>query len=301
MSRPYRFGVQGGPFTDPEALAVHARQVESLGYAELWSYDHIGAVDPFAPLLAAALATKRLRVGPLVLNNEFHHPAFLARTAATVDALTGGRLTLGWGTGYAVDEHAAIGVELRPPRQRVDRLGESLRAVRDLLDTGAAELDGAHHKLAVRDIGPRPVQPHLPFLIGGHGRRMVGLAARFADVYQFTGLSHGSDGSFCLDGFEPAELDRRAAWLAEDAGDRSAEIERSALVQAVAVDDPAAAAALPERFDLPAEVLAATPFVLAGSVAQIVDKIGRLGERLGITHYVVRDAAAFAPVVDALT
>jgi probable F420-dependent oxidoreductase len=301
MSRPYRFGVQGGPFTDAEALAEHARKVESLGFAELWSYDHIGAVDPFAPLVAAALATKRLRVGPLVLNNEFHHPAFVARTAATVDALTGGRLILGWGTGYAVDEHAAIGVELRPPRQRVDRLGESLRAVRELLDTGAAELHGAHHQLAVGDIGPRPVQAHLPFLIGGHGRRMVGLAARFADIYQFTGLSHGADGSFCLDGFEPAELDRRAGWLAEDAGDRAAEIEHSALVQAVAVDDPAAAAALPERFELPAEVLAATPFVLAGSVDQIVDKIGRLRERLGITHYVVRDAAAFAPVVDALT
>lgn len=301
MLRPYRFAVQGGPFTDPVALAEHARQVESLGYAELWSYDHIGAVDPFAPLLAAALATKRLRVGPLVLNNEFHHPAFVARTAATVDALTGGRLALGWGTGYALDEHIAIGVELRPPRQRVERLGESLGAVRDLLDTGVVQLDGTHHRLAVSDIGPRPVQSHVPFLIGGHGRRMVGLAARFADIYQFTGLSHAADGSFDLGGFEIAELDRRAAWLAEDAGDREAEIERSALVQAVAVDDPDAAAALPERFELPAEVVADTPFVLAGSVAQIVDKIGRLRERLGITHYVVRDPVAFAPVVDALT
>jgi probable F420-dependent oxidoreductase len=301
MSRPYRFAVQGGPFTEPLALAEHARTVESLGYAELWSYDHIGAVDPFAPLLAAALATKRLRVGPLVLNNEFHHPAFVARTAATIDALTGGRLTLGWGTGYAVDEHAAIGLELRPPRERVDRLGESLRAVRDLLDTGAAELDGAHHQLAVGDIGPRPVQAHLPFLIGGHGRRVVGLAAQFADIYQFTGLSHGADGSFHIGGFAPAELDLRAAWLADAAGDRDAEIERSALVQAVVVDDPDAAAALPERFELPTEVLADTPFVLAGSVAQIVDKIGRLGDRLGITHYVVRKAEAFAPVVDALT
>jgi probable F420-dependent oxidoreductase len=301
MSRPYRFGVQGGPFTDATALAEHARKVESLGYAELWSYDHIGAVDPFAPLLTAALATKRLRVGPLVLNNEFHHPAFIARTAATVDALTGGRLTLGWGTGYALDEHAAIGVELRPPRQRVERLGESLGAVRNLLDTGTAELDGVHLQLAVRDIGPRPVQAHVPFLVGGHGRRMVGVAARYADIYQFTGLSHGADGSFMLGGFDPAELDVRSAWLVADAGDRHTEIERSALVQAVVVDDPGAAAALPERFELPAEVLADTPFVLAGSVAQIIDKIGRLRERLGISHYVVRDPTAFAPVVDALT
>src|SRR5690606_28415778 len=122
-------------------LAQHARRIESLGYDEFWSYDHIGAVDPFAPLLAAALATDRLRVGPLVLNNEFHQPALLARTVATIDALTGGRLTLGWGTGYALSEHEAIGLELRPPGPRVDRLGESLEAVRRLLDTGACHLD----------------------------------------------------------------------------------------------------------------------------------------------------------------
>jgi alkanesulfonate monooxygenase SsuD/methylene tetrahydromethanopterin reductase-like flavin-dependent oxidoreductase (luciferase family) len=71
MARPFRFAVQTGPFDDAEALTVFAREVESLGYDELYSYDHIGAVDPFAPLVVAALATERLRVGPLVLNNEF--------------------------------------------------------------------------------------------------------------------------------------------------------------------------------------------------------------------------------------
>ena len=107
--RPYRFAVQGGPFGDPVALAEHARTIEALGYEELWTADHIGSVDPFAPLLAAALATERLRVGPLVLNNEFHHPALLARTAATIDRLTAGRLTLGFGTGYQLSEHTATG------------------------------------------------------------------------------------------------------------------------------------------------------------------------------------------------
>ncbi|HWL42666.1 MAG TPA: TIGR03621 family F420-dependent LLM class oxidoreductase [Ilumatobacter sp.] len=291
----FRFAVQGGPFGDPVALAEHARKVESLGYDELWSFDHIGAVDPFAPLLAAALATERLRVGPLVLNNELHHPALLARTAATIDQLTTGRLTLGFGTGYQLSEHTATGIELRPPGPRVTRLGESLAAVRALLDTGAAHIDGEHHTLALDDLGVRPVQEHVPFLIGGHGRRVVGLAGQFADIFQFTGLEHAADGAISIPGFDLAELDRRAEWLAEAAGDRDPLIERSALVQALAVDGE-----LAQDFGVSAQALDEVPFVLAGSVEQIVDKLGRLRERLGITHYVVRDPDQFAPVVAAL-
>src|SRR6056297_3398714 len=91
--RPYRFSIQGGPFGDPDALREHARLVERLGYAELFTSDHIGApgsggrtggafvVDPFAPLIVATEATIRLRVGPLVLNTELYNPALLARTA----------------------------------------------------------------------------------------------------------------------------------------------------------------------------------------------------------------------------
>lgn len=301
MTRAFRFAVQGGPFGDPAALAAHARHVEALGYAELWSFDHVGAVDPFVPLVAAALATTRLRVGPLVLNNEFHHPALLARTAATVDRITGGRLTLGLGTGYQLSEHDAIGVPLRPPGPRVTRLGESLQIVRELLDTGACEFTGEHHTIALESLGVRPTQAHVPILLGGHGRRVVGLAGRFADIYQFTGLSHAADGTISIGGFDPAELDLRSRWLTEAAGDRDAAIERSALVQVLAIgDDAPSAAEWPERFGLPAEVLDECPFALAGSVEQVVDKLGRLRERFGITHYVVRDADAFAPVVAAL-
>lgn len=294
--RPFRFAVQGGPFGDPVALAEHARKVESLGYAELWSFDHIGAVDPFAPLLVAASATERLRVGPLVLNNELHHPALLARTAATIDRLSGGRLTLGFGTGYQLSEHTATGIELRRPGPRVSRLGESLAAVRALLDTGAAHVDGEFHQLALDSLGVTPVQQHVPFLIGGHGRRVVGLAAQFADIFQFTGLEHAADGEISIPGFDLGELDRRAAWLSEAAGDRDGDIERSALVQGLAVDGE-----LADDFGLTTQALADVPFVLAGSVEQIVDKLERLRERLGITHYVIRDADQFAPVVAALT
>ena len=142
MFRPFRFGLQTSAVDDHDALVAAARQAEELGYDELFSFDHIGTVDPFVPLVVAAEATATLRVGPLVLNNEFHHPALLARTAATVDRLSGGRLVLGLGTGYMQSEHDAIGMVLRPPGERVDRFDESVQVVRSLLDDGKASFKG---------------------------------------------------------------------------------------------------------------------------------------------------------------
>ncbi len=311
MTRPYRFAVQGGPLADLEALPDFARHVESLGYEELYSYDHIGGaagssggdkIDPFVPLVVAATATERLRVGPLVLNNEFHQPVLLARTAATVDRMTAGRLVIGLGTGYAEDEHDAMGSPIRPPGPRVTRFGECVEVLRALLDTGAAALQGDHVHVDVADLGIRPTQEHVPILIGGHGRRVVGVAGRRADIFQFTGLVHGERGAPSGAGFGLDDVRLRSQWLEEAAGDRHDDIERSALVQYTHVgDDAPSADDLSGRFGLPADVVADTPFALFGSLEQVVDKIERLRSSLGITHYVVRDPDGFVPVVAALT
>ena len=302
MVRPFRFALQGRNLGDRDSLVPDAWQAESLGYDELFSFDHIGTVDPFLPLMVAAEATARLRVGPLVLNNEFHHPALLARTAATLDRLTGGRLVLGLGTGYTQSEHDAIGLLLREPGTRVTRFEESVIALRSLLDTGAAHIDGEHHHLAIDDLGVRPIQEHVPLLIGGHGKRVVGIAARHADIFQFTGLTHGEGGQPAAGGFAIEDVRQRSRWLEEAAGDRLAQIEKSALVQLVDIgpdaDDQIAATA--ERFEIATDQVADTPFVLIGSVEQVVDKLERLRDNVGISHYVIRDAEGFAPVVAAL-
>lgn len=296
--QPFRFAVQGGPWRDPAATVALARLVESLGYDELYSSDHIGGADPYAPLTFAAAATERISFGPLVLNNEFHHPALLARTVATADALSGGRMILGLGTGYAADEHAAIGLELRPPGPRVDRFEESAAILRDLLRDGSCHRSGRHHTIDLDDLGIRPVG-RVPILIGGFGRRVVGIGGRYADIFQFTGLVHAPDGAPTTGGFALADVEQRATWLTEAAADRA--IERSALVQACFVgDDAPTASDLAERFELDEATVADTPFALSGSVEQIVDKLERVRERTGISHYVVRDPEGFAPVVDAL-
>ncbi len=302
MPRAFRFAVQALDLSDREKIVSSARLAEQLGYEEFYSYDHLGAVDPFTPLVVAAEATSTLRVGPLVLNNEFHHPALLARQAATVDRLTRGRLVLGMGTGYAQSEHDAMDIELRPPGPRVDRLEESLVALRTLLDEGAVEMDGDHHRLSVENLGVRPEQAHVPILLGGHGRRVVEIGGRLADIFQFTGLTHGPDGAPEPDGFGIDAITERVGWLAEAAGDRDDSVELSALVQATSVGEGADRAIdqAAERLGITPAMLESTPFLLFGSVEQLVDELEARREKLGISHIVVRDAEGFAPVVAAL-
>lgn len=304
--RPFRFALQRAPFTQVDALRDFAKQIEDLGYEELYSYDHIGlrdntAVDPFIPLIVAAEATTRLRVGPLVLNNEFHQPALLARTAISADQMTGGRLVLGMGTGYAQEEHDAIGLPLRKPGPRVTRFGESLQVLRDLWQDGTCHFEGEHHTISIDEFGLKPVQQRLPLLIGGHGRRVVTLAGQHADIFQFTGLTHGEDGTPSGGGFPLEHIIERASWLEAAAGERNDQIERSSLVQVTAVgNDVPSDDELAKRFKQPVEVARNTPFALVGSIEQVIDKIERLRETLGISHYLVRDAEGFAPIVAAL-
>ena len=300
-TRPFSFAVQGGPFDDPTKLCEHARRVEQLGYRGLFSSDHIGGVDPLLPLVVAGHATTTLRVGPLVLNNELHHPAILARTVATCDRLTGGRLTLGMGTGYMQAEHDAIGLQLRRPGPRVTRFGESLAVLRDLLDSGSSDHAGAHHRVALGDLGVRPVQGRVPILIGGQGSRVVALAGRFADIFQFTGLTWADGRTADTSGIGLESIRERARWLTEAAGERSRDIERSALVQIASVG--ADAPSIDEqatRFGVDQNLIADTPFALCGSLEQVIDKVERLRQDIGVSHYVVRDPEGFAPVVAAL-
>jgi probable F420-dependent oxidoreductase len=308
MARSFRFALQARNLADRQAVMAAAVEAEGLGYEEMYSYDHLGTVDPFIPLIVAAEATSRLRVGPLVLNNELHHPVLLARTVATADRLTGGRMVLGMGTGYAQSEHDAMDILLRPPRSRVDRLEESLRALRSCLDQGSVEASGTYHRLTVVELGVRPIQDHVPILVGGHGRRVIRVAGELADIFQFTGISHRPDGTPDPAGFRLEAIEERARWLTKAEAARAAVagrdgvIERSVLVQRTVIGSGAESALdeATQELGLERAAVESTPFLLFGTVEQVVDRLERLRESLGISHVVVRQAAEFAPVVAAL-
>ena len=198
-------------------------------------------------------------------------------------------------------EHDAAGVPLRPPGPRVTLLGESLRVLRGLLDDGSVSVDGEEVSVDVEDLGVAPARSRVPFLVGGHGRRVVSLAGEFADIFQFTGLTHEpGSGAPGAGGFALDDVRRRRDWLA--GSERFDDIELSALVQMTHVGHGAdrVLADAVERIGLSADDLADTPFVLVGSFDQVVDKIHRLRDDLGVSHFVIRDPEGFAPVVAAL-
>ncbi|WCN06141.1 TIGR03621 family F420-dependent LLM class oxidoreductase [Streptomyces sp. M92] len=173
MSRPYRFGVNLTVPAPAEGWSAKCRRAEELGYDVIQVPDHLGMVAPFPALVAAARDTDRPRLGTFVLNAAFRNPALLAREVATTDALTGGRLELGPGTGYVPAEHDTAGLPFGSPGERVDHLRRTVEELERLL--------GDEEHL------PRPAQRSgVPLLIGGNGDRMLEPAARRADIAAFT-------------------------------------------------------------------------------------------------------------------
>jgi probable F420-dependent oxidoreductase len=304
--RPFRFSLQAAASPSRTAWVELARKAEDLGFSLLVTADHLDTLfSPLAPLLGAAAATTTLRVGVLVLNNDFRHPALLAREAATIDLLSDGRLELGLGAGHARPEYERIGLSFDPPAVRVGRLAESVQILRGLLDGKAVTFAGEYYRLAGEQCYPRPAQAHVPLLVGGGGRRVLAIAARWADAVGFTGLGRTlADGnSHDPSGFGPAAVDEQVAWVRSQAGDRLGGLEFQALVQAVVpTDDPRQAAAdlIAKRIpSLTVDDVLRTPYLMVGTTAALIDRLIEQRERWGFSHYTVRPDAldAVAPIV----
>lgn len=285
--------------------AETARRADGLGYSTLTVPDHFTEMfSPMPAIVAAAAATTRLRVGTLVLNNDFRHPVLLAREAAVVDVLSDGRLQLGLGAGYAKAEYEQAGLRFDRGGVRVARLAESLTILKALLRGERVTFRGDHYKLVGHAIHPRPVQqPHPPILIGGNGHQILTLAAREADIVALTGVtfSHGGTGRD-FSGFTAAGTDERLGWIREAAGGRFDRLELNALVQRVIVTDDRRKVAeeLASQWKplTVADVLD-SPFVLLGTVDEIVDSLQQRRERWCLSYYVVMEPAleTFAPIV----
>lgn len=300
--RPFRFAVQARGAESRERWASLARKVEDLGYDTLAIPDHFtDQLAPFPALLAAAEATERLRVGTLVIDNDFLHPAVLARDAATVDLLTGGRLELGLGAGWMTSDYETSGIPFDRPSVRIDRLAEAVTIVKGLFTEGAFRFEGEHYTIDGLDGRPLPVQqPHPPLLIGGGGRRILSLAGREADIVGINlNLSGGRGGADA----SPESTDEKVGWVREAAGDRFDDLELQALVFAVVVTDDrdAVAQGIGQNFDLDADAVLDVPHFLIGTIDQIVDDLQRRRERWGISYYSLQGGMSdFAPVVERL-
>jgi probable F420-dependent oxidoreductase len=308
--KPFRFGVNVGRVRSRAEWVETARKIEKLGYDVLTVPDHLA--DLFAPMpavLSAAEATKHLRVGTNVLNNDLRHPVLVAREAATVDLLTDGRLQLGLGAGSIKSEYDQAGIHFDPGGIRVERLAEAVTIIKGLLKGEQVTFAGQHYSVTGHTIAPLPVQqPHPPILIGGNGPRLLTLAAREADIVGFSGITFRGGGAASpdLSGWRVSSVDERVRLVRTVAGEeRYARLELSALVQRVVVTDDRLRTAeeLTSRWPqlTPDEILQ-SPYVLIGTVDQMVEDLQARRERWGISYYVIFEPYldGFAPVVTRL-
>jgi alkanesulfonate monooxygenase SsuD/methylene tetrahydromethanopterin reductase-like flavin-dependent oxidoreductase (luciferase family) len=143
--------------------------------------------EAWSVLAGLAAVTDRVRLGPLVSPTSVHHPALLANRAATIDHMSNGRFILGLGAGWQVNEHRAYGIDLEPPKIRVDRFAEAIEVIRSLLDNDRTNFDGTHYQFTDAPCNPHPVHDRLPLLVGTSGRRMMRLTAQWADEWNTWG------------------------------------------------------------------------------------------------------------------
>lgn len=305
---PLRFGVQCLGAADGGAWRDLARRVEDLGFDVLSLADHLveGCLAPFTAMATAAEATTRLRVAPLVLNNDFRHPVVVAGEILALDALSGGRVEVGLGAGHGFPEYEASGLPFDAASERIDRLRESAVILDGLLRGNATTFAGAYYAINEHRVWPAPVQqPRPPILIGGNGRKLLRVAATHADIVGLSGTGKTkADGmSHEATGFAPEAVDERIAIVRTAAAERT--IELHALVQRVIVtDNPRGAAEkvaslLPE---LGIDDILTTPYLWIGSVDSICEHVLAARERWGFSYFTVFEHSleAATPIVERL-
>jgi probable F420-dependent oxidoreductase len=284
-----------------EELRAEAQKAEAAGFDVIHLSDHVNEHwGPMAPLMAIAAATNRIRVGTLVLNNDFYHPVHLAREIAALDQLSGGRVELGLGAGHSFTEYRAIGATFDPPVVRKARLAESVEIVRRLLDGEEVTYTGRHYQVeGVRTM--RAQQERLPILVGVNGKTALAHAAQHADIIGLNGLGRTlEDGQRHAARWEPERIDQTIAHIRDAAGSRIDQLELNSLVQAVIVTDDRAAAAedLASRVEgLTAEDALQAPFLAIGTHDEIAEHLMACRRRWGISYFSVRDIDGFAPVM----
>jgi F420-dependent oxidoreductase-like protein len=222
-----------------------AGHAADTGWDGVWAADHFmpatssvdrAMLECFTVLSALGASVPRVRIGSLVAGNTYRHPAVLANMAATLDHVSNGRLVLGLGAGWQENEHTAYGIAYYDIPGRLARLDEACEVVRHLLDDRRTDFHGRFYTLTDAPLEPKPVQAHLPLLIGGGGEKVtLRIAARWADEWNTWGRPE-------VLAAKGAVLERHCEALGRDPG----EIARSAQVL-VDLDGSVDAAEMPYR------------------------------------------------------
>jgi probable F420-dependent oxidoreductase len=302
--RPFRFGVTTSSAPSGDAWFERARRAETLGYEVLLVTDHLsGQFSPVPALAAAAAATSRIRIGSYVFANDFRHPLLLAREAATLDVLAGGRLEFGIGAGWRVSDYTQLGVAYDPAGRRIDRLEEALAIIRRLFAGETVTHTGRAYTIRQARLSPTPVQRPIPIMIGGGGPRLLGIAGREADIVNFIPQFNAAGRPILRQAPEGALVEKVAA-VRRAAGARFDGIELSlflGLAGMVGNGTPLLPSVAAAGMTALGSVVR-SPYVLFGTRRGLRDLLERRRERLGISGYVIPGDGmeSLAPLVEDL-
>jgi probable F420-dependent oxidoreductase len=258
-------------------------------------------------MMAAADATTDLRIGTLVHDNDFKHPVVLAKEAATLDVLSGGRLELGLGAGWMNTDYEESGIPKDPAGVRVSRMEESIAVLKGLFGQDPFSFEGDHYHISNLNGLPKPVQqPHPPLVIGGGGRRMLSIAAREAQIVGINpALKSGYVDAETAQDATAAATDRKLGWVREAAGERFDDLELNCLVLATVVTESyeETVEAMAGAFGLSPDEARDVPHALVGDVPRLIDTLRERRERWGFSYVVVQGIEtvdALSPVIGEL-
>ena len=299
--RPFRFGIFASRAASGDEWRAKARRIEELGYDALLMPDHLGGqLAPIPALMAAADATTRLRLGSFVFANDFRNPVMLAKEAATIDVLSGGRLEFGLGAGWSTPDYETLGIAYDAPGVRVARMTEALRLIKRCWTEDRVEHSGTHYTLRAARVLPKPLQrPHPPIMVGGGGPVVLRLAAREADIVALAPkVDH--EGRPLMAHITLGATAEKVRLVREAAGDRLSALELNVIVfDAAVTNEPSSLIdAVAGRMKAAATALVESPYFLFGSLATLRRQLLERRERFGITYYSIPEKVMepFAPL-----
>lgn len=325
MSKPFRFSLQCFNTDSPANWRTLISKTEDLGYSTFFLADHFLSPGPAlegtfhppqllgaVPAIAMALEqTSTLRVGCRVFCNDYRHPAILAKEAATMDYLSGGRLEFGLGAGWIRAEYEAAGIAFDEFPERFERFAESVHAYKAFMSGEPLDISGKSVNWSGFNGTPAPAQqPWPPLMIGGGSKKILEFAGAEADIVSLN--FNNRAGMLGPDGMNSGLAEataRKIDWIRNGAGDRfdDIELEIGAYTTIITDHQQPTAAAFGEALGMSAEDILEHPHCLIGSVDYICDELQRRRETYGISYVAVMDdgennmVEAFAPVVERLS
>jgi probable F420-dependent oxidoreductase len=261
---------------------------------------------PVPALMTAANVTTNLRIGALVWDNDYKHPAVLAKELATMDVLSDGRLELGIGAGWMISDYEQMGIPYDAAKVRIDRFVEGLKVIKGAMAEGPFSFSGDHYTITDYNGTPKPIQaPCPPILIGGGGKRVLSIAAREADIVGINAtMSAGVVGLHTFSTMTAEVVDEKVAIVREAAGARFNDIELNVRAFLVNITDDAkqAASGIASMLGVEQQMVEESPFALVGPTSKLIEDLLERRERWGFSYVIVGadDVDSFAPVVAAL-